>query len=541
MANDNSLEILVRLGVIGQNDVKAVNDLLRESGTATEKAGESAEMSHRSFRRLAHTLGSEIPGAAALMEAGFEGAEDKMMGATFLLIGGLELLRKSIEKITEAEKETKQIDDELLEISAQRSQAAEKVEAAMASANVAEQVFHHNLLRDTRDSIAETAKLGSELLKLSTQGSESGLGERNKIAIAQIEEMEQRGVISHQTAILAKQQMDQEAHRQKVLLMLAEEQVQKQMDEAQLKARGDQGKKLATEESAAFDRYKQTLAAKTKNETQLEEGEAQIEKGKDIKKELAGKGVDDLTVEALKQVYQGVTYDKSGKLSGAEMWSKLHDVSTSDSASSHHLALALNDNPDLRKLFNDTQGDARLSEYDSAQNLITGGQTLKKSALQKREDMALAEAESKDDLDSKRELSKKNREQIQALQEKIHMDAATGQIKDRGALGELGLESASTAWNQAKGTADNLLAGHGATTDQQQQLLDLARKIAGPGVRVDLSDAIKVFEHGAENFSAFHEQIGRLAKAFSNWSPADLRQLKQDVDYIKSQMATAPL
>jgi len=73
---DNQLDILVKLGVIGKEDVKAVNDLMAETKQTTDKVSESTETAnkHHGETRLVFTeLNKIVPGLGHAMHAAFAG------------------------------------------------------------------------------------------------------------------------------------------------------------------------------------------------------------------------------------------------------------------------------------------------------------------------------------------------------------------------------------------------------------------------------------------------------------------------------------
>ena len=516
---DKSLDILVKLGVIGKEDVKAVNDLMGETGKKTEDAGKSAEISHGSFRKLAHVLGSEIPGGAALMEAGFTSATEPMMGATFLLIAGLEMLKNAIEKINEQEKESLLLAGELADIDATHSKVIEKKQDALEAAAVAEENFHHNLVRNTRDSIAETSKLAAELLKVASANAGGQHEEKKNLAEKQIDEMEQRGVVSHETATAMKMQVDYAYHRNKVMMMMAEEQVQKQIDEGELKAKTGESKKLTGEEAAAAQKYAAANQAKVDNDTKMEEAREKIAKAEEYKKSLRDSGVTEDNITQMQESFAKVSGQDPSKVSLEEQF--------------HYLATSLT-GMNVKKVFGEG-GDRNLALYEGADIDIASGKHDLAAGRKKRTGLDMAEGDAKSDLDAAHEELKKNRALIQELQTKIATETRTNNLRDHGAINQMGMEGASDVLSGARGVADRLQGGGSATTKEKQQLVDIASRIAGH--RVDLQTSVKIIENGANNINVFMTQVSRLTAAFAKVDPAKLRA---DVDNLIAQMNTAP-
>lgn len=226
----------------------ATKDLSREMGVVNVsmdevnkilgKTEEKAATNHRQMRLLAHTLGSDVPGGAAILESAFtamEGSEGSAMASTFLLAAGLEMLRGAIEKISEETKESQKIADEFY--TAKGSEVVENQRTAFEQAEVAEAIYHHNLLRNTRDSISQAAELARTLLNSRKAAFEGAEDKRKGIADSQVEDMEQRGVVSHETAAKMKEQIDQAYHQRKIAMMIAEDQLEVQILANQLNAK----------------------------------------------------------------------------------------------------------------------------------------------------------------------------------------------------------------------------------------------------------------------------------------------------------------
>lgn len=116
--SDNTIDILLKLGVIGQSDVAAANDLLRQGnaiaaesknatvklGEATAdgaKAGEKSEISHRALHQVLHLIGRESGPEAAAALSGLAAAGT---GNILLLIMAVKELFEWLKKIHEEEK-----------------------------------------------------------------------------------------------------------------------------------------------------------------------------------------------------------------------------------------------------------------------------------------------------------------------------------------------------------------------------------------------------------------------------------------------------
>jgi len=102
MANaQNTLDVLVKLGVIGEADLKAANQLLAETGAATEKAGEHAKEAnhhHGESRLIFAELNKLVPGLGHALHAAFAGP----LGA--IILAGI-AVHEVQEKLAEYNKE----------------------------------------------------------------------------------------------------------------------------------------------------------------------------------------------------------------------------------------------------------------------------------------------------------------------------------------------------------------------------------------------------------------------------------------------------
>jgi hypothetical protein len=87
MGADNTLDILVKLGVIGKEDVKAVNDLMKETGTVTEKSGDQVRLfsgEGREAHRVIGEINRVLPGTGNLFREAFN---PTALGAVGILVG----------------------------------------------------------------------------------------------------------------------------------------------------------------------------------------------------------------------------------------------------------------------------------------------------------------------------------------------------------------------------------------------------------------------------------------------------------------------
>jgi hypothetical protein len=548
MGNENIIEILVKYGVAGREDIEAAIALQKEAGkTAADlskemgvvsvsqadvdkalgKGGEKAELTGRAFKRLAHSLGSEIPGASALMEAGFEGATEPMLGATFLLMAGIEMLRSAIEKINKESEASKRIGEELADLDSTRSKSTEKVRDALEEAEVAEEVFHHNFIRNTEDAIAKASALAQAILKASIAASEGNDSTRKGVAEKEIEEMEQRGVISHDTALKMKEQLDIQYEQQKLQRMIAQDAVEREIMVTQLN-----NKQLAIgqdkqAEAAAESKYKAADAAKVKNDAAIDEAQAKIEGAKGVMKDLRSTGVTDDTVQQLNDFVSKYGGDESASLADKFHFAAMKNLEIGPGAGEAKR---------LVDLFG-SQGDSNLALYQGAQIDIKSAQYDLTHGRAAKPDVDINANNAKSDLDAARSKMEKDRDDVRALQDKITESDATNAIKEGGAKQDLGVKKASDELTADRGIADQVKAGGSVSTADQQRLMADASRIAGH--TVDLKTAAQIIENGANNMGIFMNQIDRLATALGKFTPAEQEALSQRIKQLEMWAANS--
>jgi len=153
----------------------------------------------------------------------------------------------------------------------------------------------------------------------------------------------------------------------------------------------------------------------------------------------------------------------------------------------------------------------------------------------KQPGLDVAESTAKSDLDNLREQLNKAKGQIAELQEKITGETAGNKIRNAGELSELGMERANTALAGARGVADRLQGGGTATAPEQQQLVQIASRIAGHNVNLQM--AVHIIENGANNLDIFMQQISRLSVAFANFNP---QQMQAQINNLIAQLHTSP-
>jgi len=481
--SDKTLKLLIELGVIGKEDAEAANKLLEESKAATgglskemgvlnvtsadvtkalDKTGEGAEMSRMSMRRLAHAMGSEVPGGAALMEAGFSAAEGGMMSSTFLLIAGIEMLKSAIEKINKETEQSRKLSEALADADRATNKIIDAQRTALEQADVAQAEFFHNYIHNAHDAFDAETKLYEARLKASFEAADRTETAKKRASESAIDELEQRGVLSHAAALRAKETLDIEYENRKLQRKVAQDLA----DEAEL-IRQKANKDIAARndipaEQAAEKRYESAVSAKAKNDAALAEAEEKKDAAKEVIKGLQGAGINDATLQSVRDLYEQATKDKSGSKSLSEMFSSLADVNLAGGG-------AASLSPTVRAIHTlisqlGSRGDVNLGLYDSAQKDLTLQNINESRAKKHQTGIDIDEGNAKSDLEDARRKAEKDREDARALGDKISITRPTNQMAEGG----MAISNAeNTPWGQT------ILAMAAATGKNNQQIQNL--------------------------------------------------------------------
>jgi hypothetical protein len=469
----------------GSADLSKEMGVVNVSGADVEKilgkAGEKAELSGLSMRRLAHAMGSEIPGGAALMEAGFEASHSGMLSASFLLLGGIEMLRVSIEKLNKEKQESKKISDALADADRATTKVIDVQREALEHADVAQAEFFHNFLHNAHDAYEAEAKLYEARLKASFENANDQDSTRKRISDRAVDEMEQAGILSHAAAVKAKEQLDLEYEARK----LARQHAQDVAEEGEL-ARQQANKGIAEhvdsgKEQDAEKQYEAAAQAKAANDAKMEEARRKIQNGEDAKKSLRDTGVTDDTVQQLNDFVTKYGGDDSASLA-----EKFHFAAMKNLGAG---AGSLEANR-IIKLFG-SQGDRNLALYEGANIDIASGKSDLARGQKKEAGLDIGEGNAKSDVDYYRGRVEKDRDAEADLGDKLQSTQAVNRIKEAGARADFGLDAAA-----------HMLEGH------------------------------------ATNVNNFMQQVNRLADSMSQMSPQAVAELARRVDALEAQFGS---
>jgi hypothetical protein len=545
---DQTLKILIQLGVLGEKDAQAAKQLLDETSAAGKKLGESmgvitvsateankileqsgekAEISHRGFKKLAHMIGSDIPGATAMMEAGFSASAAPMMGATFLLIGGIEMLRHALAKIAEDKKLAREIDQQMIAMESKHADVVGASRRALEQAEVAEEAFHHNLARNTRNAVDEAEKLAEALLKTASASDSAHADRRKNIADSRIADMERQGVISHEAALKMKEQLDIEYEKNKLIRQMAADKLEERLliQKYQQKSYAVIGD-LDNNEKNAGQKYDEVTQKKSATEAQLKSAQEKKEDAKGVIKKMEEAGITDANLERLRKYTISIGGDPNTDLAG--------QYEEAMRRNRNHANLGFLDAGKLYSAFG-TQGVDNLQKYEGAQASIKMAEMDIKKYDKKSHELDIVVVKAKSDLDNAQQQLQAAKNEVVALKDQITTLQGTNNIKHAGLMQDLGLTEANSALKEDLNIADRMQHGDKSVTKaEEQKLISDASKIAGH--QVDLKTAAKVIEHGATNMKSFMEQVKRLAIAMGSFTPQQAADLQRQIDAIVRTM-----
>lgn len=149
--SDSIIEVLLKLGVIGQSDVKAANELITQTSTAARDAGKAADFlnpamvgagkatteaseaskglleNHRLLHAALHQTGAEIPGLSALLHGMFNPATIGLVAGMTAMQAYFEHVKKVQEQQLEWIKQLQKTNDSLHEITSSGKTAGEQL------------------------------------------------------------------------------------------------------------------------------------------------------------------------------------------------------------------------------------------------------------------------------------------------------------------------------------------------------------------------------------------------------------------------------
>lgn len=288
--NNDVLEILIKLGVIGQADVKAANQLLKESGEAVKETGKAADyldpalsnanksmqaageaahetgLHHKVLHAAIHETGAKIPALGALLRGALNPASIGLVAG----IAAIEMYFKHLEEVQAKQlewiQELQKTNDALHEITSAGKSAGEQlidINRALAEGQVRAHGYAHDI-----DSMTQMWKVYTEGVKDAAAAQSTADSDAAVAMKARIDLLEKAGVISKQTADdlraeavyeseLAKVRSEREA-KEKQYQDLTNQQGGAMRKRGELGSEADAQKKLSADQ-AALDRNEASI------------------------------------------------------------------------------------------------------------------------------------------------------------------------------------------------------------------------------------------------------------------------------------------
>jgi len=293
------LDILIQLGVIGEEDVKAANDLLEQTSQNTTKFGKAGkeaseglklmEFHGGEFRKLVHELDAMVPGVGLALKAAFNPAT-LGLGVTVMLI----------ERVKEALDEYNKKLDEAGEAAA-KADFAESIHAAAEAtrdANEEQEKYLANLheIEKGEHGIAVELSRQLSLTAAIAAARQSAADAAHTLALAKLKEQETSGSLTPTQAALERQKVEDKYIADK---RAAEEDKFKKDQQARTQAAVDAANKQGELERKEIE----TAEALARAQRQKERGKNLPDYSADIKKNIEDL---DAASEKLKQAQQDV-------------------------------------------------------------------------------------------------------------------------------------------------------------------------------------------------------------------------------------------
>ena len=161
------------------------------------------------------------------------------MGVGMLLASAFEMLQHALKKMDEEKKEASKINDDYYDAMLKVVGVTEKHRVANMEATEAQAAFYRKLKESTQDAIENAFKLAEALDKANRKSFEDVQTGKHKAQADAIDMMEQRGVLSHETATKMKEQLDMAYERRKIQMMIDTDQMEINMLAKRAKADQD--------------------------------------------------------------------------------------------------------------------------------------------------------------------------------------------------------------------------------------------------------------------------------------------------------------
>jgi len=532
--SDATLDMLVKIGVIGRDDIKAANELIAEYGKTAEKAGEGVEKFNvhgRELNHLAEMLNRVMPGAGeALKTVGHSGDQSAM--AMIGLAAAIEIVSKSYEQLKE---NSKAADEAVAAIMAEHgdAEAVRAIAKAWEDAATEQEIYRLGLAQrhdDNNDPTKGAAERELNAAKAAAQGKEQLLKDEYDMGVASIQALEEQGLISHQQALTKKLALDQAYETARI-------KIQQDADAQDLSLK--QGTlDTAKKQKAADDIAEQNAAVKESNSRHaLEENKTNQEQFKKTgdagRDEMAKSGISGSQEQEIRELYEKASgLPSSGKdaVSLQQQGDYLRKNNLYGNFSKN--ALSLGESADVNKLFGSwiTGGanisDEQLAAYgggeDVAQKADAAGNTLAKQ----QPGLEHTEALAKQELERQKQLLDEKSAQVDKLQAEVdELKKSTPQKEAIGrASGAIKLGTEAVKDNAAAGANIHDQASHNEAIKQLRESQRVGQQLAVAAT------------NAAESHSAALPVISQALKTLRESN----EKLIMEIQDIKSQHHTSP-
>jgi hypothetical protein len=468
---DKTLKLLIELGVLGKEEAEAANSLLDEAkqstaalakemgvltesadeaekilaktgeaakgvGDAAEKGGEGVHgfnLHGRETFHLAEMLNRVLPGSGEALKAVANSGDQGTM-ALLGLTAVIEIISNGFEELS---RNAKAADEGLAAILDEKydADAIRGVADAWEKAATAQEIYRLGLAEKEQDENDPTKGAADRALR-AAKSYETAQQQINaaqqKLGEASIEEMEKKGVITHQQALLAKLQLDEAYEKRR--LELATETDAKEIDikqrtadiVAKQKATAETGEAAAENNSAKAD----AAVAHVKTEIKKTEQDKAA-----AKEEMDKSGVTSSDAQTIRELYEkaGGKDPQNTSLQGMADWLRTginHDASRVG-------GLGLGDLNDLRRMFTSFLSggrdisDAQIAAYEGGEGMskrTDSAQVKMNATLALREhDAELA----KHELERQKHLLDEKSAQLDKLQQEVDTMKAEAQAREQ--------------------------------------------------------------------------------------------------------------
>lgn len=241
MADENKVLVQIELSLDNHGERETVESLKRMGAKVTEagqESGKALEVPRREAFILARAMGHDVPGGADVMKAAMVGASEPMLGAVFLIIAAVDLLREHFGEAAKEQAEAQKADadryKEISKLADERDEGLQKIGRTARKIAQDEIDFYKAIARAGDDAIERQAKLDEIMLKGHQSAGSSRSSALKAAAEKEIDDLEKHGLIAHAQALAAKEQMDIAFHQKEMARMIAQNTVEEQLLQQQI-------------------------------------------------------------------------------------------------------------------------------------------------------------------------------------------------------------------------------------------------------------------------------------------------------------------